>query len=115
MPCRNYANGDVVVHGFADLLTHPAPNTMFRQHGEPKSIEIHPQSIRGASRDARLTTLVRGAETVRYNGDAHSHITSALDRQQRIGLARGNAWKIVAQMTGSLVGKDHRGAVSLIE
>jgi hypothetical protein len=46
-----------------------------------------------------------------YDGDPHLDLFSASNGKQRVGPARGNAGKLVAQVTRDLVGKNHRGAI----
>jgi len=46
-----------------------------------------------------------------YDGDPHLDLFSASNRKQRVGPARGDAGKVVAQVTRDLVGKNHRRAI----
>ena len=93
---RCHFDRNAIIHGFAYLLAHSAPDTTLLFHHESEGMKIHRKGIDGAFRHTGMTALTSRAEAVRHCRDTHSHGELIQNRHERLRGTGRNAWEIFA-------------------
>lgn len=112
---RRHFDGDMIVHGFTDLLTLATADATFSCHDNAQYVKIHRKSLCRTLRRTGMAALRRRAQLMRHRCEPHANVISPFDRQQGIGRASGDARRVVTEVTRNLVRENHRRSVLLMK
>ena len=111
---RRHLDGDTIIDGLTNLLAHAASHAPLLFDDKPQRMKIHLQCFHRALRDAGMAPLPCCTRAMGYSRKPHPNLERISHWQERVCGTGGNAGKIFTELTGNLVGKNHRRAVGEI-
>lgn len=111
---RDDFNGNAVIDGLTNLLTHTTSNTAILLHVKTERMKVHRQCLDGTLRYAGVAPLACRTNSMGHRRNAHPHLNRIRNRQKRVCCAGGNTGKILTELAGHLIGKNHRSSVRKI-
>ncbi len=112
---RRHFDGDMIVHGFTDMLTLATADATFGCHDNAQYVKIHREGLCRTLRHTGVAPLRRRAEPMRHRCEPHANVISPCDRHQCVGRTSGNARCVITDVTRNLVGENHRCPVLLMK
>ncbi len=111
---RRHLDGDTIINGLTNLLAHAASHAPLLLDNKPQRMKIHLQCVNRALRYTGMAPLPCRTRAMRHGRKPHPNLEGIGHRQERICRTGSNAGEIFTELTGNLVGKNHRRAVGEI-